>query len=227
MASYNLTNKQKYLLTTIIKNIYEGQLDEPIITSCTYSGCEIIGIDEKFGLDLPGDLDALCDLDLMGFQYNIKGNKVYFVKQAGYNAITNNFGLHEKPMSTQLINGAIVHETKGGTLQASGSANESEIKQIANDQQLLPDEIKALTNQLLEVIKADLPAYKLVAYVKYIDELNKEIASNRPSPSVLLRLFNSLAFMGEIEGTISLTTRVWPYIYPILVIATKKVLAAG
>lgn len=227
MATYNLTEKQKKLLTTIVEHIKTGQLEEPIITSCTFSGCEIIGIDEKFGHNLLGDLESLCDADLMGYCYNSNGNKKFSVKQAGYEAIINNFVIPEKSVSPQFNIGAIVGEINGGTLQAIGLANGSDVKQIVNDPQLLATEINSLTNQLLEVIKADLSADKLLAYINQIDELKKEVTSEKPSQSVLQRLFNSLAFMGDIEGTISLAARVWPYIYPILVIAAQKIMPGG
>ena len=226
MASYNLTDKQKYLLKTIVEHIHAGKLDEPIITSCSLAKCQIMGISEEFERDLLGNLDALCDVNLMRSGFDRK-NKVYSVKQAGYDAITNNFVLPEKPASTQLNIGSIINGgMHGGTLQSIGLANDSEIKQIVNDPQLLADEINKLTNQLLEVIKADLSADKLVAYIKQVEELKQEVTSDKPSQPVLQRLFNSLAFMGDIEGTISLAARVWPYVYPILVIAAEKVVAA-
>ena len=191
------------------------------------SECSIIGIDEEFGLSLLGDLDALCDVDLMRCQYTNAGDKNYAVKQAGYEAIKNDFTLPEEPATTHFNIGAIVHEMSGGNLQAIGFSDKSEVKQIVNDPQLLSEHVNSLTNQLLEVIKADLSADKLIAYVEATEGLKKEIASEKPSPTKMQHLFNSLAFMGDIEGTISLAARVWPYVYPLLVIAAEKLINAG
>lgn len=62
MASYNLTDRQKQLLKTIVISLENGELEEPIIT--THS--QIAGINKNFGLSLRGDIGVLTELDLMG-----------------------------------------------------------------------------------------------------------------------------------------------------------------
>jgi hypothetical protein len=227
MATYNLTENQKHLLRTIVANLKDEKLKEPIIPVCCFDGCSIIGIDEDFGSNLPGDLDALSDLDLMGFRYNSRSDKIYTVKQAGYDAVTNDFVLPETPSTAQINIGAIVHGMSGGNLQAIGFADHAEVQQIANDPQLLKEQVDALTSQLLDSVKSDLPADSLVTYIKTIEALKEQIALDNPSPSIIQRLFKSLAFMGDLEGTISLVARVWPFLYPLLVIAAERMLGAG
>lgn len=222
MIAYNLTEKQKSILRIIVEHLEIGSLEEPIIISSSGSECQIIGINQIFDTDLPGNLDALCDCDLMGFAYSNSG-KTYMVKQAGYDAIRNDFSMPER-LIPQLNIGAIIHEMRGGNVQAIGLSDQSDIKQIVNDPQLLTARLDELGNQLIDSIKMELSADKLVSYIKLVDDLKKEVASDQPSPSVLQRLLSSLAFMGDIEGAISFTLRVWPYIYPILVIATEKLL---
>jgi len=227
MATYNLTEKQKHLLRTIVASLDDGKLEEPIIPACSFDGCSIIGIDEGFGSNLRGDLNALCDLDLMGFSYNSRGNRIYTVKQAGHDAVANDFMLPEAPTTAQVNIGAIVHQMSGGSFQAIGFAGHAEVQQIANDPQLLKEQVDALTSQLLDSVKADLSADSLIAYKKIIEDLKEEIASDSPSPPRMRRLFKFLAFMGDLEGTISLIVRVWPSIYPLLVIAAERMLGAG
>jgi hypothetical protein len=227
MATYSLTDKQKHLLRTIVTNLENGKLEEPIIPACSHSGCFLIGIDEDFGSNLLGDLDALCDFGLMGSRYNNRGNPIYTMKQAGYDAIATDFVLPEPSATAQVSIGAIVHEMSGGNLQAIGFADHAEVQQIANDPQLLKEQVDTLTNQLLDSVKSDLSADSLIAYTKIIEDLKEQIASDSPSSSTMQRLFRSLAFMGDLEGTISLVARVWPFIYPLLVIAAERMLGAG
>lgn len=222
MATYNLTEKQRHLLRTIVASLEDEKLEEPIIPFCTFGGYYIHGIDEDFGPNLLGDLDALCDLDLMGFRYDGKGNKICTIKQAGYDAVTNDFMLLEAPATAQVNIGAIVHGMRGGNLQAIGFTDHAEVQQIANDPQLLKEQVDTLTSQLLDSVRSDLPADSLITYIKIIEDLKEQIASDNPSPSIMQRLFRSLAFMGDLEGTISLVARVWPFIYPLLVIAAER-----
>jgi hypothetical protein len=188
---------------------------------------DIPGTSGRLDRNTHGDLDALCDLDLVGFRYNSKGNKIYTVKQAGYDAVASDFVLPEAPTTAQVNIGAIIYEMSGGEVQAIGFADRAEVHQIANDPQLLERKVQALTNQLIESVRSDLSADSLIAYVKTAEDLKGQIASGDSSPSVVQRLLASLAFMGDLEGSISLIARVWPYIYPLLVIAAERVASPG
>jgi len=231
MATYNLTSRQTQLLRTIVTNLKDGKLKEPIIPVCHRNGCSIIGTAEDFGTNLLGDLDALCDLDLMGARYNDKGNKIYTVKQAGYDAVANDFVLPEAPATAQVNIGAFVHRMNGGNLLAIGFADhaevQQEVRQIANDPQLLKEQIDALASQLLDAVRSDLSDDRLVAYTSIVEDLKEQIASDNPTQSTMQRLFQSLAFMSDVEGTIALAARVWPLVYPLLMIAAERMLGAG
>lgn len=73
MAEYNLTTRQKGLLQIIVEQVKSGKVQEPLIPVCSSSGCSIIGIEGKFGLNLLGDLEVLSEADLLGFHFNSKG----------------------------------------------------------------------------------------------------------------------------------------------------------
>jgi hypothetical protein len=91
MKEYNLTARQKQLLTIIVENINKGKDIEPLVPSITLQDSQIIGIDHKFDHTLMGDLDVLCEADLLSVAYTSRGDKVYTVKQSGYDAVSNNF----------------------------------------------------------------------------------------------------------------------------------------
>jgi len=107
MNGYNLTDKQKELLRKLVRCVREEGLEQPISASYTF-GQRCIqffdGTTLEYQGDLFGDLDALCDEDLMSFRYNERGNKLYNIKQAGYDAVDNNFGtplIQESPVIAQ------------------------------------------------------------------------------------------------------------------------------
>jgi hypothetical protein len=106
MNGYNLTDKQKELLRKLVRYIRERKLTEPIAPVSTDQGYFIWfrggGSLEHQG-DLVGDLDALCDAGLMKVRWE-KGKRLYNVKQAGYDAVDNNFGaplIPESPVIAQ------------------------------------------------------------------------------------------------------------------------------
>ena len=227
MAKYNLTPQQKELLKTIVEQMKSGNAQEPLIPVSSHSGSSIIGIQGNFGRNLLGDLEVLSEADLLGFRYNSSGNKIYTVKQSAYDAVENNFVVLESQVPTQVNIGAIIREMSGGNGQAVGLSNNSELNLFVNDSDLLHKKLDELTEQLVDVVKSELPSKELMVYLQIIEELKKEIKSEKPSPSVLQKLFASISFLGNVEGTISLITRVLPYVYPFLLIATQKLASGG
>jgi hypothetical protein len=227
-AKYNLTFKQKQILKILVENVKSGKVEEPIIPSCSLQDCEIIGIEGSFDSNLLGDLDVLCEAGLLAFRYNSQGDKIYTLKQSGYEAVGNDFITPETPLSAQINIGAIIHEMKNGNVQAVGFSSQSEIQQIVNDPELLREKVDDLANQLLDAIKTELPADRLLAYMKNVEELKKQLDDKKPSVPILEEVFRALSFIGDVEGTISFMARVWPYVYPLLIIAVEKIkLLAG
>jgi hypothetical protein len=122
--------------------------------------------------------------------------------------------------ATPLYNiGAIIHTMSGGTIQAVGAASHTEILQIVNAPEMLRSQVKDLTNQVIEAVKSELAASELTVYMKAVNDLRDQLLSGEPDPSLAKRLLGTLAFLGDVEGTIGLMVRVWPYISPLLMIA--------
>jgi hypothetical protein len=223
MANYNLTTRQKEVLCRFVKAVKSGA-QEPLIVICTFQDCDVIGVG-TFDHSLPGDLEILCEADLLGLRYNSSGDKVYTVKQSGYDAVENNFVAPELVPSAQINIGAIIHEMNNGNVQAVGFSSHSELQQTVNDPAILKEKIDDLANELLDAIKTELPAEQLIAYIKSLEELKQQLVAEKSSPPILERLFRALSFTGDVEGSISLMTRVWPYVYPLLIIASERLKA--
>ena len=51
------------------------------------------------------------------------------------------------------------------------------------------------------------------------EELKAELKADKPRPSVVKGLLGTLAFLGDIEGTVGLAGHVWPLIGPLVPLA--------
>lgn len=115
--------------------------------------------------------------------------------------------------------GAIVHSMSGGTLQAIGEAERSTITQVVNDPQIFKAKVEEFVTQLLETVKAELPAAGLLKYTDSAQHLKAELLSGKPDASIVKRLLQTLAFLGDVEGTIDLMVRAWPAVSSLLMLA--------
>jgi len=226
MTSYDLTNKQKQLLILLIKSLKAKKITEPIIPEINAESCSIEGIDEKFDRNFIWDMEVLCDAKFMECtysRYSSQGNRIYTITQTGYKAVANNFAIPEEPEIAQDDRKMLHGEINIEKIQAMWFDNIAEIHQIVDDSHLLKRIISSITNQLLNVIEPEISAFKLATYKRAIQDLEEEITAGEPSPTKLQRLFNTLAFMEDIGSSISLATKAWPYIYPMLIIANQKI----
>lgn len=123
-----------------------------------------------------------------------------------------------EPPRTQYV-GAIIHAMHGGNVQAIGHANQSEINQLINDPAALATALNDILAQVIDAVKADLPAPQLIAYMQQAEELKGALKSDKPQPAAIKRLLSTLAFLGDVEGTAGLVTRVWPLIGSLMPIA--------
>jgi hypothetical protein len=118
--------------------------------------------------------------------------------------------------------GAIAYEVSG-TMQVVGSAQNSEITQQLSDPCQLSAQLEEFQNLLVDAVKAELRASELAAYTKAAADLRAELESDRPRERVVKALVRTLAFLGDIEGTIGLTARVWGPLSGFLTIAGQVI----
>ena len=169
------------------------------------------------------EISGSSEADLLGFRFNSNGNKIYTVKQSAYDAVQNDFTIPESQASTQINIGVSIRDMSGGNVQSVGLSSHSEINQILNDFHQLQEKLDKISEQLIEIVKIQLPSKELIEYIRSIDELKKEIQNKNPKPSILQKLFTSISFLGDVESTFSLAAQVWPYVYPLLLIASQKI----
>lgn len=222
MASYNLTDEQKQLLQQIVKEIKQDDHENSFYVSIDIQGAEIIGISQRFSHSLEDNLLALDQADLITLRQTDKYSLKFSVKQSGFDAVEGGFIQSVPTTGTYLSIGAIIHgDMSGGSVQSVGFASHSEIEQIINDPALLNSKIDEYLDNLIEIIKEDLSIKSLTEYHIATEILKEQIKSKNPDSSLLKRILQTLAFLGDIEGTISITTKAWPYIYPLIVIFSE------
>ena len=224
MNGYNLTDGQKELLRKLVRCVREGKLEEPILPIGTQTGyfIQVCG-EENIGFKWTGDLDALCDANLMSFRWNRKGtNRLYSIKQSGYDAVDNDFEVSPSHAGAQFNIGAIINTMSGGSIQAVGFADNAEISQVINDPALLHSQVETLTERLLDEVKSVLAGNDLIEYAQAVRSLKEQLLTEGPDSSLLKRLTRTLGLLGDIEGTIGLMVRIWPYLYPLLLIAAER-----
>ena len=232
---YNLTENQKKLLQWIVNQIRSENLPEEFTIAWVNRdpGYIIFRLKEKSS-DFPeiteGMLDILADADFLHCRVNMKlsssgrryeASRVCTVQQKAFDAIDSNFQVTQPP-DTQITIGAIIQTMSGGNLQATGIAQEASISQIINDPELLQSQLEALTENLLDEVKSELKVDQLAEYTNALQELREQALEKKPNTSLIQHLIRTLGFLGDIEGTISLMTRVWPYLHPILLIIASK-----
>jgi len=221
MNSHNLTDDQKQLLRLVVKHDEEDQGSEkgflrlfPGDDKYLLWGCGI-------QLDSLADLEALCDVGLLDKEQG-RPNPVYRITNAGRDAVTSNFQLPRTSSAPQVSIGALIQTMSGGSVQAVGSVQDSEIAQIINDPDLLRAQIKDLSTALLDEVKSILMASEFTDYLKAVQELQEQVLAERPNSSLVKRLAQTIGFLGDIDGSIELMAKVWPYIQLLLVFVAAK-----
>jgi hypothetical protein len=222
MASYNLTDEQKQLLQQAVKAIKQDGQENSFYVSIDIQGADIIGINQRFSHSLEDNLLALAQSDLINLRQTGEYTLKFSIKQSGFDAVEGGFIQSLPTTGTNLSIGAIIYGgISGGSVQAVGFASHSEIEQIVNDPALLNSKIDEYLDNLIEAIKDDLSRKNLTEYLTATEKLKEQIHFENPDSSFLKRILQTLTFLGDIEGTISLTAKVWPYIYPLIVIASE------
>lgn len=222
MLTYNLTDEQKKLLQLAVNAILVKRRENSFIVSFDMQGAEIIGIDHRFSHSLKDNLIALAQEDLITLRQISQYDLSFSVKQTGFDAVDSGFEAPQIPAGANLSIGAIIYGgVKGGNIQAIGFANQSELEQVIKDPGLLSNRIEEYLDSLIDAVKDDLSRKSLTEYLETTEQLKEQLTSDNPDPSILKRLLQSLSFLGDIDGAISLTARVWPYIYPLTVIFSE------
>lgn len=132
-------------------------------------------------------------------------------------------GVRAAVPTSHITVGAIIQSMTGGNVQAVGVATNTEVSQVVNDPQMLHELVSDLGNRLVDAVKSDLRAQDLMDYLKSIETLKAELQSADPDPSLVKRLLATLSFMGDVEGTLGLMTRVLPYVSSLVMVADNVI----
>lgn len=163
----------------------------------------------------------LRELELRGFigiKESVENINVW-LEPSGKNKISD--GIGQSYNITNYNIGAIIQSLSGSNIQAVALSHNSDISQIVNDPEALRNEVESLTDQVVNAVRVELGSIDFQEYVRAIEDLRNQILSSNPNPSIIKRLLGTLSFFGDVEGSIALMGRVWPYISPLLLIAIQ------
>lgn len=218
---YDITDKQKELLRSIVQHDNEGKLFQKGLL-------KLISGDDKYilwgcSIELESliDLDTLCDVGLLNKE-QAEPDPVYRIKNTAHTAIANEFKMPIVQPSSPVTVGTLIQNMHGGNIQSMGVVHDSEISQIVNDPEALSSQIETLTNKLLSEVKAELGVESYAKYLETTQELKELLKAKKPNPSIIKQLIRNIGFLGDVEGTISLMVRIWPYIYTLLTIVAIR-----
>src|SRR3990172_5473042 len=96
MTPYNLTQRQRNLLSKMVEMLRSGQGREPFLAIGQREGFTLVPANGGEGIHFSegweGDLDTLVEADLLSVRWNTSGkSRLYTVKQMGHDAIDSDF----------------------------------------------------------------------------------------------------------------------------------------
>ena len=230
MSYENLTRNQQDLLRWMVL-IAEGRsLGE-------FRGMkDVTGSSSKIYLIAPDGDERIVELEILSSLHvanlislteNPKKREAIVVtcslRELAFEAVRNNFKKPQKEVLNSNPSGVSIGSiTVSGGQAIIGEVKNNEIKQIVNNPQLLESQVSELTKQIIDEVKQLLNYEDGITYIKEVNELKEQLLSKKPETPKIKMLISSLGFLGDIEGSLSLMARVWPYLYPLLQIAIQK-----
>ena len=227
MATYPLTDDQKESLRRLVERHRLGLLGDPFLIVQSRGGCTLLGSkgnDEYGEIEVKsiGDIDALIEQGFPVLRYGGSGTPNCSLRQPAFDAVDADFELPVEAPSA--IIGAFINNVIGGNVQAMAIAEavNSQFSQTINDPQAFVDQLDDICERLVEATESELPSTELLKYLQEIERLKVNLKSDSPESGVVRRILATLGFLGDLEGSISLVLRVWPYLYPLVALAAAK-----
>jgi len=225
--AYGLTDQEKQTLKWFVQETLKGNLPQE------FSFAQVMGgnvLDDYKGDPgnvphmTPALLDALAEAGMIRCKHSRKiptGRFCSLTEQA-FQAVDTNFEPVAPQTTPQITIGALIRNMSGGHVQAVGIALDAEISQVISDPDLMHSQVEKLTKGLLNEVKSALNADEMAEYTQAVHDLREQLLSEKPDPSPIRELVRFLGFLGDIEGTLALMTRVWLWLHPLLLIAAAK-----
>lgn len=229
MSLTDLTVRQKDILRTPVQLDEAGCFDQQGIAMFTQYQDAYHLLGGKHDLSSLADLDELCAEGLLEEERRIPDAR-YRITNLGRRAIATDFNLPTTSPASPISIGAIygpvgaAGAVQGGNFQVVNHVHDAELKQIVNDPTLLQARVDELSTNLLNEVKSALSADAFNQYAAAVAELKQQILTRETPPSLGKRLLQTLALLGDVEGTLGLMTRVWPLVQPLLALAAMKLL---
>ncbi len=234
MARVRLSVRQKMLLRTLVHYDRQGRLNDFIAPYPSSTPGEFsIHVLGGNSLIIQGtqDLDYLCQAGLLRLRWDRSGfAKLYGLTAASYRAVEMDFredGEEPEGHQPDFDLGAILHAMSGGQVFPEAPGSMDSLQATVAHPSRRDDVIDFLVTQLVAAVAGNLPHRQRVAYDKTARILRDELKSAHVNPPLLRQLIANLALMGDIEGSLGLAGRAWPFLYPLLLVLAGRLQDGG
>lgn len=223
MHPYALTETQKDLICLLVACDHEDKLP-------TKGFVGLIGANDKFSLLIPEhflevesltDFEALCEMGLLRKERG-GWNPFYQITEAAHEFVKRMFDLSSS-LLTDLE--ATLPEPRGASFQGSDPDINSETSEIIHAREILSSTVYALTEKLLKELRPNLDEPTYETYHQAVQALQRQLLAKKPNLSTCKRLIRKISFLGDLNGSVEMMTKAWPYIHPLLVILNTRLSA--
>ncbi|MCB8944952.1 MAG: hypothetical protein H6658_14475 [Ardenticatenaceae bacterium] len=224
---YRLNASQRFLLQSLVHFIREGKLKEPIGTfplgnPPTAYAIHLRG-EDSFVFENVGDLDVLCQVGMLGFQWNRTGmGKLYFVTEAGETAVLHNFQLPSTPIGFDVYLPDVIHAMSGGQLMVKGLP-EVALSDVVADVKLRRVLVEVLVERLVTAVYTLLSKEDFVTYKAIAQQFADCLLHMPATESDLKHMYHTLAFWDDLAIETKYMTQAQPLLYALWLVAAVRI----
>ena len=224
---YRLNSAQRFLLQSLVHFVREGKLKEPIGTfplgnPPTAYAIHLRG-EDSFVFENVGDLDVLCQVGMLGFQWNRAGiGKLYYVTEAGETAVLQNFQAPKTLLGFDAYLPDVIHAMSGGQLVVKGLPAVA-LSEVIDDIKLRRQVVEGLVERLVTAVytlfnKEDFTTYKAIA-----GQFGDCLLHGSATESDIKHMFHALSFWDELVIDTKYMTQAQPLLYALWLIAAVRI----
>lgn len=223
MAAYNLTQRQKELLSLLVGGVRTKGWSETFEGEVYITGAVNLAPTRGEG---EVELEDLEDMNLIAMAGLVRSEHLgrseyrYTLTHAAFDAVDQGFVIPEPAGVGNQYIGVQVQGNVGGSIQGIGYSDNSEILQIVSDPESLRAELEKIGSALLDAVKGDLHGKQLVEYAGSIENLKETIEKEPENKNKLRELIGALSFVNDTAASFELMAKAWPYISLLLQLAS-------
>lgn len=224
---YRLNSSQRFLLQSLVHFVRDGKLKEPIGTfplgnPPTAYAIHLRG-EDSFIFENVGDLDALCQVGMLGFNWNRTGmGKLYYVTEAGQTAVLQNFQAPTTPIGFDAYLPDVIHAMSGGYLVVK-ELPLAALSELVADIKLRRMAVEALVTALGTAVYTLLNKEDFFTYKALAEQFGNCLLHAPVTENGLKRMYRTLSFWDDLVIETKYATQVQPLLYALWLLAALRI----